>query len=87
MAVATVLLAAGCVGGQARPRVDTVAAQEAACAAAIAAHVGKPASAVRARWLSIADGIATVEVVDGGRRHLCMVDSAARVRTWSHPGA
>ena len=61
------------------------AAQEAACAATIAQHIGQPVSAVQPRWLSEAAGIATVETLDNARRHLCRVDAGGRVLGYSHP--
>ena len=74
----------------AEPRVaaapDSRAAQEAACTAAIAAHVGRPASEITSRRIGdAANGGATVEAVDGNRRHLCEVDASARVLGYSHP--
>ena len=61
------------------------AAQEAACAAAIAQHIGQPVAAVQPRWLSEAGGIAIIETLDNGGRHLCRVDAAGRVLGYSHP--
>ena len=61
------------------------ATQEAACAAAIARHIGQPVTTVQPRWLSDTGGIATVETLDNGRRHLCRVDAAGRVLGYSHP--
>ncbi|MBA4490441.1 hypothetical protein [Paracoccus sp. S1E-3] len=67
------------------PTAAAAAAQEAACRAAIARHIGQPLSAVEPRWLSETGGIATVETLDNGRRHLCSVDAAGRVLGYSHP--
>lgn len=72
-------MTAGAPADDPRPR------QEAACAAAIAAHVGRPVAEVTARWLSEANGVASVEARDSGRRHLCSVDAAGRVLGYSHP--
>ncbi len=70
---------------EAAPAADKTLAtrQEAACAAAIADHIGGPITSVR--WLSQTDGIATVETLDGNRRHLCTVNAAGRVTGYSHP--
>ena len=85
------LLLAACFaaapGAGPAPAPALVAAQEEACTAAIAAHVRRPQSEVAARWLSSAGGIATVETLDGGRRHLCMVDAGGRVLDYQHPDA
>lgn len=82
-------LLAGCAGA---PPVDNLRAQqEAACSAAIAAHIGQPASAVESRWLSRTGGVARVEAIDTARQHrrqhLCDVDADGRVLGYSHPGA
>ncbi|RNF35000.1 hypothetical protein [Paracoccus methylarcula] len=61
--------------------------QEAACTAVIAAHIQRPASEVASRWLSEAGGVAQVEARDGSRRHICNLDSSARVLGYSHPNA
>ncbi|MFO1142985.1 MAG: hypothetical protein U1E59_11410 [Amaricoccus sp.] len=69
------------------------AAQESACAAAVAKHVGKPVEAVSSTWdRETAGGGAIVTVTDttpGGsdRVHTCEVDAAANVRAILHPGA
>ena len=85
---ALLLLMAGC--GDA-PSVaaagDLRARQEAACTAAIAAHIRQPETNVASRWQSEAGGVASVEAIDGNRRHLCTVDAAGRVLGYSHPGA
>jgi hypothetical protein len=69
------------------PVPDLQSRQEAACAAAIAAHVGRPESQISARWLSEQDGKAQIETLDGGRRHICEVDASGRVLGYSHPDA
>lgn len=62
------------------------AAQEAACRAAVAAHVGLPPEAVATAWLAAAPGGgAAFEAVDGGRRHTCETDAAGRVLRIDHP--
>ncbi|KGJ04597.1 hypothetical protein IT41_09570 [Paracoccus halophilus] len=67
------------------PGGDLRARQEAACRAAIAAHVSRPEDQVAPRWLSDTQGVATVQTMDGARRHLCRVDASARVLGYSHP--
>ena len=63
----------------------------AVCAAAVAAHVGKPADAVAASWVGQGgEGSGVVAVTDAGaagdeRRHLCEVDANGRVRAIRHP--
>ncbi|MDB6181149.1 hypothetical protein [Paracoccus fistulariae] len=59
--------------------------QNAACTAAIAAHINRSILDIRPRWLSETDGIATVETMDGNRRHLCQVDADGHVIGFSHP--
>jgi hypothetical protein len=65
----------------------------AACAAAVAAHVGKGADAVTATWTGTTpEGIGLVAVGDaqesGAERvHVCEVDGAGRVLAIEHPGA
>lgn len=78
---------AACAAEPPGPAPDPRARQEAACTAAIAAHIRRPAAEVTSRWLSEAGGIATVEARDGDRLHLCRVDGAGRVTGYSHPGA
>lgn len=80
----TLLPLAACMQA-APPASPPLAAQEAACAAAIARHIGQPVAAVQPRWLSETGGIATVETLDNGRRHLCRVDATGRVLGYSHP--
>lgn len=63
------------------------ARQEAACTAAIAAHVRRAPDGITARRVSETGGTATVEVRDGNRLHLCQVDGSGRVLDFSHPGA
>ena len=94
-------LLAACAGTGPAAAPDIRAVQEAACTAAIAAHVGRPAAEVTSRWIgdatggsaaggraaggSAAGGGATVEAIDGNRRHLCQVDASGRVQGYSHP--
>lgn len=65
----------------------------ATCAAAVAAHVGKPVGAVDATWSerSPAGGgiVAVTDAAAGGgeRLHTCEVDGAGTVRAILHPGA
>ena len=66
---------------------DLRARQETACTLAIADHIRQPAVAVTSRWLSEQGGVARVEAIDGGRRHLCDVDAGSRVLGYSHPDA
>lgn len=68
------------------PAADIGAQQEAACIAAIAAHVRRPASEISARRISAAAGIALIETRDGDRLHLCRADAAGRVLGYDHPG-
>ena len=72
---------------QAEPAADDLRLrQEAACTAAIAAHLGRPATDIAARWRTEgAGGVARVEARDGNRLHLCDVDSSGRVIGYSHP--
>ena len=76
---------AACVASE-QPRADLRARQEAACAAVIAAHVGRPLGEVSSRWISEAGGVAQVEARDGNRLHICDVDTSGRVLGYSHPG-
>ena len=69
----------------AAPQADPRPMQEAACAATIAAHIGRPVAQVQPRWLSETSGIALVETMDSHRRHLCRVDATGRVLDYSHP--
>lgn len=80
-------LLAGCAGHTAPAADNLRTRQEAACTAAIAAHIRQPATAVTSRWLSEAGGVASIEAVDGNRRHLCDVDGRGRVLGYSHPDA
>jgi hypothetical protein len=65
----------------------------AACAMAVAAHVGKTMDAVTAEWTGTTPaGIGLVTVSDaagaGGERvHTCEVDGAGQVLRLDHPGA
>ena len=67
------------------PLDDLPARQTAACRSVIAAHTGRPEAEVSARFLSETGGIARIETLDGSRRHLCAVDAAGRVLSYSHP--
>jgi hypothetical protein len=64
-----------------------------ACAAAVAAHVGKGTDAVTAEWTGTTpEGMGLVTVTDaqgaGGERvHTCQVDGTGRVLRIDHPGA
>jgi hypothetical protein len=68
------------------------AAQQQACAVAVANHIGKPVEAVSSVWdHATPDGGAVVTVTDttpGGtdRVHDCEVDAAAQVHALIHPG-
>ncbi|MBV0892471.1 hypothetical protein KTN05_11475 [Paracoccus sp. Z118] len=64
---------------------DLRARQEAACTAVIAEHIDRPAAEVRSRWVAESGGVASVEAVDGDRRHLCDVDGSGRVLRYAHP--
>jgi hypothetical protein len=85
-------LLAGCAAGEAPPAADH-RAEVAACAAAVAAHVGKGVEAVEASWTGTTEaGTGMVTVSDaqgsGGERvHTCEVDAAGRVLAIRHPGA
>jgi hypothetical protein len=69
------------------------AAAVAACAAAVAAHVGKPTDAVVASWsgpTAAGGGLVTVtdaQSVGAERLHSCEVDAGGRVVAILHPGA
>jgi hypothetical protein len=66
---------------------------ERACAAAVAAHVGKPVEAVSATWsgaTAAGGGVVTVadaEGAGGERVHTCEVDAAGNLIAIRHPGA
>jgi hypothetical protein len=87
-------LVAGCAA-EPVATADPADAALAACRAAVARHVGKPAEAVTASLAATApDGTATVNVTDTGagagggeRLHTCEVDPSGRVRAILHPGA
>lgn len=84
-------LLAGCAGTAAPPAADHGAAV-AACAAAVAEHVGKGADAVVASWAGGSGTGGVVAVTDAGadgteRRHDCEVDADGRVVALRHPGA
>lgn len=76
---------AACIQTAPAPDADLRKRQQTACATTIAAHIRRPVAEVIPRWLSETDGIAMVETMDGGRRHLCTVDGSARVTAYSHP--
>ena len=81
---------AACAGAGERPggATDPAAAQERACAEAVAAHVGKDPAEVTAVLAGTgADGLALVRVTDGGRLHTCTVDANLAVHEIRHPGA
>lgn len=82
-------LLAGCAetGGTPASPPDLRARQETACTLAIAQHIRQPPAVVTSRWLSDQGGVARVEAVDGGRRHICDVDAGGRVLGYSHPDA
>lgn len=78
---------AACAAESPAPVPDLRARQESACTTAIAGHIRRPPAEVTSRWLSEAEGTATVEARDGNRLHLCRVDGSGRVTGYSHPGA
>ena len=88
---AAVLLAA--CGAEETPPAAGHEAAVAACAAAVATHVGKGTDAVTANWAgTTAAGAGIVAVTDAGgsggeRLHQCEVDGAGRVLAIRHPGA
>lgn len=90
--VALLIALAGCAPTE-RPAALEPAAAVGACAAAVAAHVGKGTDAVTATWSgATADGGGMVTVTDaqaGGaeRLHTCEVDAGGRVMAILHPGA
>jgi hypothetical protein len=81
---------AGCAAGPAPVAGPDPAAAVAACAAATAAHVGKPVEAVSAAWDGpAADGGGTVTVSDasageGERVHRCTLRADGSVAALSH---
>lgn len=76
---------ASCAAPQVPPGPDR-GAQEAACTAAVAAHVGLPPEAVATRWRETgASGVAIFEIRDGGRMHTCEADAGGRVLRILHP--
>lgn len=83
----SLLCLAGCgAGSGAEPAISELRArQEAACVAAIAVHIRQPETVLTSRFLSETNGIAIVETLDNGRRHLCNVSADARVIEYSHP--
>ena len=83
---AACLALAACAEAPPPPAGPDRAAQEAACAAAVAAHVGLPAEAVATVWRETGpDGVAVFEARDGNRLHLCEVSVAGRVSRIEHP--
>ena len=93
MRTAGLLLAlAGCAAAP-TPAPESHDAEVAACAAAVAAHVGKGTDAVAASWTGTTEagtGIVTVsdaQAAGGERVHTCEVDPAGRVLALRHPGA
>ncbi|HET9069071.1 MAG TPA: hypothetical protein VFN28_10540 [Amaricoccus sp.] len=94
MRKAGLLLLAGCAAAPvSAPRPESHEAGVAACAAAVAAHVGKDVGAVQASWAGATEGgVGVVSVTDAGsaggeRLHTCEVDGAGRVLAIRHPGA
>jgi hypothetical protein len=89
---AGLLMLAGCAPGPA-PGPVSHEAEVAACAAVVAAHVGKGVEAVSAGWTGTTEagtGIVTVSDAAGAgseRVHTCEVDGAGRVLAIRHPGA
>ncbi len=79
------LILLACV--EAGPAPALIPQQEEACRTVIADHIRRPESEVTVRWLSDDGGIATVEAVDGNRRHTCAVDATGRVLSYDHPDA
>lgn len=80
---------AGCgdeVVTEAPPAEIDHAAQEAACAAAVAAHAGLGLEAVTPEWTGVTDtGTDIVFVRHGGTLHTCEVDAGGRVLELQHP--
>ena len=87
-AAALAPLLAACAEQTAPPPADLAGA----CAAAVAAHVGRPVAELTARPGGTApDGLTVIEVTDTGqgadRTHACEVDGGARVHALRHPSA
>lgn len=61
------------------------ARQEAACKAAIADHIRRPAEVITTRWISETDGRAEIEARDDDRLHICDVDAAGNLLDYRHP--
>jgi hypothetical protein len=62
------------------------AVQEAACAAAVAAHTGLGLEAMAPEWTGVTDtGTDVVFVRHGSTLHTCEVDAAAQVLELQHP--
>jgi hypothetical protein len=92
------LVLAGCAAApgaenQAASRAQDHAAAVAACAGAVAAHVGKAVDAVAASWTGTTEagtgivGVSDTQGTGGERTHTCEVDGAGRVLAIRHPGA
>jgi hypothetical protein len=66
---------------------------ERACAAAVAAHVGKPVKGVSARWSGTTPAggnivaVADAQGAGGERVHTCEIDAAGNLLAIRHPGA
>lgn len=89
--LAAIALLAGCAAGE-TPTAADHGAEVAACAATVAAHVGKGTDAVAATWTgTTATGTGMVTVTDAQgagseRLHTCEVDGAGRILAILHPG-
>lgn len=81
-------LLAACGADDVMPPPDTAghAAQERACAEAVAGHTGLPLEAVAPEWTGVTDtGTDVVFVHHGGTLHTCEIDAAGRVLELRHP--
>ena len=72
------------------PAPPPLAALEGACAAAVAAHVGRSAAEISVRATGQArGGLTLIEATDAGqggdRTHVCEVDEGGRVHALRHP--
>jgi hypothetical protein len=89
--MAGMIALAGCAA--APPAGPSPEAAVAACAAAVAAHVGKPVDAVVATWSgpsAAGGGLVTVtdaQSAGAERLHSCEVDAGGAVVAILHPGA